>query len=260
MKIRNLAILGLMAFCVPEKSWSLSVEGLPGSAWISTSSDLSQIDGVSNQGNVRQGVQWFSLPGEFAFTTYLSYRWRFRTLNNLYFNEHGPVLGVEISRDSVSLGVQQEWQSLSAQSRSLAYPSLYLSWFKLKDLLSGGKNLFGIPVVSVPLSSWGRIQDDFGSYEGLGTLGYLSLGIDWFKVLDEVRFRTQALYYWRFRQKNEIYYNLHGPAVGAEFSRNSVNLGTSYGLETYPSLGRIAHTFRIYLNGYFDWDLKSSAP
>jgi hypothetical protein len=260
MKIRFLAALTILFCLFQETAWSFGIEGLPGSAWISTSSDLSQIDGVSSQGNVRQGVQWFTLPGEFTFVSYLSYRWRFRTLYNLYFNEHGPVLGLELSRDTVSFGIQQEWQNLSAQGTSLAYPSLYLTWFKVKDLLSGGRSLFGIPVLSVPLSSWGRVMDDFQNYEGLGTLGYLSLGVDWFHVVHEVRFRTQVLYYWRFREKNEAYYNLHGPAVGAELSKGSINLGTSFGLETYPSLGRIAHTFRIYLNGYFDWDLKASGP
>ena len=247
-------------------SWSVEarafgVEGLPGSAWVSTSSDLSQIDGVTLQGNVRQGVRWFSLPWNFSFNSYLSYRWRFRTLNSFYFNEHGPLLGLELTGGTFSFGIQQEWQYLSAQERRLSYPSLYLNWFKMKDLLSGGKSVFGIPVLSVPVWSWGRILDDFQNYEGLGSLGFLSLGVEWFRVVEDFRFRTLASYYWRFREKNSLYYNLHGPAVGVELtSRNLVNLGVLYGVETYPGLNRVAHTFRIYLNGYFDWDLKTPGP
>jgi len=225
----------------------------PGSLWTSNSTDLNRFDGAGTQGFVRQGARRIMGSSDWSLTPYLGYSWRFRTLNSLYYNEHGPMAGIELSRGFLNLGLQQEWQIFPAQSASLSYPSAYLTWYKSIDLLGGSGRLFGIPVLSAPLSSWGRMQHDFNAYEGPATLGFVSQAVDWFKLPRDTVFRTQMLYSWRFRAKNNAYYDLSGPAAGVELVSGPVNLGASCSWERYPARGGEATLFRIYLSSYLDW-------
>jgi hypothetical protein len=134
-----------------------------------------------------------------------------------------------------------------------------LSWYKQGDFFSpaqGKPTLLGIPVLGFPTRTWGQFFHSFSNLEGTGTIGWLSQGIDWFSLPEEIVFRTQGTYRWRFRTENELYYNAHGPAVGIELSRRSVQLGFDYSWMTYPSLGTTTNNWEAYLTWYFDWDLK----
>jgi len=231
--------------------------GYPGNFWNSLSTDFDRFDGLVEQGNLRQGVRWLQLPGDVSVNTYVGYRWRLRSLNREYFDAHGPVASLEFQKSIFNFGLQYEWQKFPPRGTSQQYPSLYVNAFHSVDVLGGSKSLFGIPVVGAPLSGWARVMHDFGNFEGLGTMGYLSQAIEWFTLPDNVVFRTQALYYWRFRTLNEEYFDVHGPALGVEFARGSLNAGATHGWERFPSLGRSTQNFRVYLNWFLQWDLKN---
>ena len=239
-----------------DPAFAYSPEAYPGNFWHSLSTDFDRFDGVLEQGNLRQGIRWLTLPGGLPLTTYVGYRWRIRSLNKRFFDAHGPVVGLELSKSIFNFGIRHEWQTFPSQGTYQQYPSVYVNWFDSIDLLNGSGSLFGIPVVSAPFSSWGRIMHDFGNFEGLGTMGYLSQAIEWFKLPADIVFRTQALYFWRFRTLNREFFDVHGPALGIEFARDSVNAGAMYGWDRFPSLGRSTQNFRIYLNWFFNWDLK----
>ncbi len=254
----NWFLVFFVSLCaLPSLSLAYSPEGYPGNFWNSLGTDFGRFDGVVEQGNLRQGVRWFTLPADISVNTYIGYRWRIRTLNREFFDAHGPVASLEFQKSIFNFGVQYEWQTFPPRNESQQYPSVYVNAFDSVDLLRGSRSLFGIPVVAAPFSGWARVMHDFGNFEGLGTMGYLSQAVEWFTLPAEVVFRTQALYFWRFRTLNKEFFDVHGPALGVELARGSLNLGAMYGWDRFPSLGRSTENFRVYLNWFLQWDLKN---
>ena len=258
--MKSLVLILILFGLTTPKSHAYQPEAYPGSFWNSMRSFFNGIDGQGDMGMLTQGVQWVTLPGDVTFQSYVSYRWRLRSLNQTYFDTHGPAVGFEFRKSFLSGGVQYEWQKYPGIPSELNYPSLYLVWYKSVDLISGARpNFFGIPVLALPTSTWGRINEDFLAYEGTSTLGYVGQGVDWFKIPGDITFRTQLQYYWRFRTQNRDYYNSHGPLLGIELERGPFNAGAAYAVERFTSLGQNTQGFRLYFNWFLDWDLKNLA-
>jgi hypothetical protein len=234
-------------------------EAMPGSVWGTATKDFNDIEGWGTIGNLTQGVKWATLPADIAFTTYASYRWRLRSRNKLYYDAHGPALGVEFSRDAFSFGGDYEWQKYPGLDYTTNNFALYLSWYKRIDFLKGEDghaSLFGLPVLGFPTTTWGKVYHDFDHLEGTGTLGWVSQAVEWFSLPGDVVFRTLAIYRWRFRSKNEQYFDAHGPGLGIELGHKTVDLGLEYSWQRYPKLNTSTNDWHLYLTWYFGWDLK----
>jgi hypothetical protein len=110
-----------------------------------------------------------------------------------------------------------------------------------------------------PGSFWGTGTNDFNDIEGMGTQGVLSQGVQWFTLPGDIKFQTYASYSWRFRAKNNDYYDAHGPALGAEFSWKFLNLGWDYEWQKYPSPspGTDIQNSVVYITWYKRFDLFS---
>ena len=67
----------------PAFAWS--PEGYPGSTWGNVGRDMSGFEGNDTMGKVTQGIRWVTLPGKVTVDTYGSYRWRYRTENQRFF-------------------------------------------------------------------------------------------------------------------------------------------------------------------------------
>ncbi len=232
-------------------------EALPGSIWLSGSRDLNGIEGYGTMGHITQGIQWFSIAGEVPVTTYGAYNWRIRDKNRTYFDAHGPSAGLEISKFSMQLGVAYNWLEYSALNLKTKSFEAYFTTYQSFDFISGDNpNFLGIPVHGFPTTLWMRISNDFQKFEGVGTMGFINQGIDWFKLPGSIIFRTLAAYHWRFRSLNRHFYSMHGPGVGIELSRSPITFGAEYAWMKYPEMQKDTKDFRLYLTAYFDWDLK----
>jgi hypothetical protein len=236
-------------------------EAYPGSFWGTGTHDFNDVEGLGTQGVLAQGVQWFTLPGGVRFSTYAAYSWRFRSHNQDYYDAHGPALGAEFSWKFFNLGLDYEWQRYPLPSPGADYQNAvyYLTWYKRIDFLmpSDGKgHVFGIPILGLPTTTWGKVFRDSKQLEGNGTLGWISQGIEWCRLPYDITFKTLAVYRWRSRSENQRYYDVSAPGVGIEFSRNSTDLGLEYNWAHYPGLGTTTSGWHAYLTWYFNWDLK----
>jgi len=252
-----------MALCLGLGMFSTSsfaIEGFPGSIWSRSTKDFNDVEGLGNQGNLTQGVQWVTLPWDIPVVTYGAYRWRVRELNKTYYDAYGPAAGIEFTKEFIRWGAEYEWQRYPKLNERSKNFSIYATWFKSFDFISGeNPSLLGSPVIGFPTATWGRVSSDFNNLEGVGTMGYVSQGIEWFKLPGDVVFRTLALYNWRFRTNNKQFYNVHGPSAAIEFGWKSMSLGTEYAWQKYPELNTRTNDFRAYLTFYFDWDLAPKA-
>lgn len=248
--------LGFFAFSLPARAYS--PEGYPGSTWGNLSRDFSGLEGNGSQGRVTQGVDWFHLPTNIPFKTYAAYKWRFRSENRPFYNAQGPALGLELSKWFLDLGLDFSWQRYPELGRNTREFEAYLAWYQRIDLAGkgAGKSLLGIPILGLPLSSWGKLTHDLSDIEGDGTMGWVSQGVEWAKLPGNVVFATLASYNWRFRSENRRFYNTHGPAVGVAFIRKPFELGLEYSWKRFPELGRTTKEFQLTLNWYYSWDLK----
>ncbi|HEY8278088.1 MAG TPA: hypothetical protein VIH99_00600 [Bdellovibrionota bacterium] len=252
----RLAVLPLILLLTSASAFAFP-EALPGSVWLNGSRDMNGIEGYGTMGFVNQGVQWFSLPGEIPFTTYAAYSWRIREKNRTHYNTNGPSVGAEISKFSTQFGMEYAWQD---------YPNLpdyrksfvtYLKTYQRFDFLKGDEpSLLGIPVLGFPTTFWTSVTYDYGKLEGVGSMGYLNQGIDWFRLPGKIVFRTLAAYHWRLRSLNRAFYNMHGPGLGAELELAPFTAGVEYAWLWYPELNRNTKDFRLYLTAYFDWGVQ----
>ncbi len=251
----------LLLLLLPStSSFAWQPEAYPGWFWSNTLYDFKRFEGFGNQGNLTQGIQWLTLPGEISATTYASYRWRIRTQNREFFDAHGPVLGVMFTKGLVNFGFEYEWQKYPFLNNvTVNNASLFMTWF-LRERWIGGSHptFFGIPVVGFPTTTWGRLNYDFNNIEGAGAMGYVSQAVDWAQITDEIVLRTHLTYNWRLRTKNSEFFNMHGPSIGTELVRDAISLGGEYGIQYFPSLQQEISRFQIYLNVYLDWGNRVS--
>jgi hypothetical protein len=54
---------------LPSHALAYSPEGYPGNFWNSLGTDFGRFDGVVEQGNLRQGVRWITLPADISVNT-----------------------------------------------------------------------------------------------------------------------------------------------------------------------------------------------
>jgi hypothetical protein len=256
---KTIICLGLLALVSTGNAFADFPEAYPGSFWGTATRDRSGVEGWGTQGNVNQGVQLFTLPGSIPFKLYGAYSWRLRTENNTYYSANGPALGGEFAWKFFNFGAAYErltYPLLDTVTRDFSF---YLTWYARVDFFSSGgqSSLLGLSVLGFPTTTWGRLSYDLNDIEGAGTMGWISQGIDWFRLPGDIVFRTLAIYRWRFRTLNEQYYDAHGPGVGIELGRKSVDLGASYSWQMYPHLNQTASDLYFYLTWYLSWDFKS---
>ncbi len=121
---------------IPNKlTWA---EGLPGTVWAQATADNDNYSGNSMMGFVNQGIQWFSLPGNIPFITYVEYRYRTRNINRGYYDTKGPAAGLEFRKSYFTFGVDHYWleefdgpQSNPvwiSNSHWQVYLTFYMSW------------------------------------------------------------------------------------------------------------------------------------
>ncbi|MBI5178416.1 MAG: hypothetical protein HZA04_04070 [Nitrospinae bacterium] len=119
------------------EGWPFSA--LRGSSWGRIRDDLSNQEGVSVATFINQGIDWFTLPGNITFNTFVEYHLAYRTQNPKWFNAHGPAVGFEFRKSAFNLGMDWYWETLTEQQDSTyMYWRCYLQWFFDWDLKSGG--------------------------------------------------------------------------------------------------------------------------
>ncbi|MBI5636498.1 MAG: hypothetical protein HZA03_00860 [Nitrospinae bacterium] len=124
-------------------TWSLAdklgwAEALPGAVWGQTTYDTDDYSGSSMMGFVNQGIQWFTLPGNIPFITYVEYRHRTRSKNQGYYDTKGPAAGFEFRKSYFTLGADYYWMReldgpqtntmWAANSHWQVYFTLFIPW------------------------------------------------------------------------------------------------------------------------------------
>lgn len=230
---------------------SHAIEGLPGSTWGHLSHDTNGLTGSGAMGNINQGIDWSTLPGGIALNTYAEYRYRSRTKEKLYYDAEGPVLGLELKKSFLKLGLDYYWERLPELGENFQNREFYLSWY-----YDWRKPMESVPFDALSGSTWGILTHDMDGLTGDGAMGYINQGIDWTTLPANVVLNTYAEYRYRSRSKQQDYYNTQGPAVGIEFQKSYFKLGMDYYWERYPELNTTSENRQIYLNWYYYWDLK----
>ena len=110
-----------------------------------------------------------------------------------------------------------------------------------------------------PGSTWGTVSHDVDTLVGTGTMGNVNQGIDWITLPGEITLNTFAEYRWRFRNRNDDFYDATSKAVGMDLRRSPLHLGVAYVWERFPNIGERSSKFQYYLTWYYDWDLKLSS-
>ncbi len=233
----------------------------PGSSWGEGTRDLNGIEGYGTMGFVRQGVDWFDLPGNIPVDTYGEYSWMGRSLNRRYYNDYGPGVGIMLSKSIFDFGADFSWDRYPGLYQTVNYYTLFMQWYDLKDWSNTTHihKIAGIPILGMPLWTWGTTFYDLThAVEGNGTQGYINQGIDWFKLpWGDAVFDTYAAYNWRLRTLNSTYFNAYGPGLGSQISIGIFKFAVEYDWMKYPQLGGNFNSFQFFFTWYSNWDLKS---
>ncbi len=118
--------------------------GLPGSMWFNeTYDDYNYHDpnsqGASTMGFINQGIDWMKFKNGLILSTFAEYRWRYKLVNNAYFDANGPAVGIDVRKDFYNFGVDYFWQWLPTwpyppgpqmDERLQVYITIYLSNFQ----------------------------------------------------------------------------------------------------------------------------------
>ncbi len=111
-------------------------------------------------------------------------------------------------------------------------------------------------ILKFPGSTWGEITYDVDGLVGAGSMGFVKQGITWFKFPRDITFDTFADARWRFRSKNEEFYNAISTGLGVEFNHRIFSLGMNYRWERFPNEVAESDKLQFYLRWYYDWDLR----
>jgi len=242
-------------------AWAYSPLGYPGDSWGEGTRDLNGIEGYGTMGFVRQGVDWFDLPGGIPVDTYGEYVWNVRSLNKKYYNGYGPGLGIMFSKSIFDFGVDFNWSEYPGLHQIEDYDTIFTRWYDLWDWSNPAHihKIFGIPIVGLPLWTWGALFYDLTqNVQGNGTQGYVNQGIDWFKLpWGGAVFDTYAAYNWRLRTLNSAYFNAYGPGLGSQIVVGPFKIGAEYDWFRYPGLSGQFNSFQFFWTWYYNWDLKA---
>jgi len=108
-----------------------------------------------------------------------------------------------------------------------------------------------------PGSTWGQASYDNDDISGSGVMGFINQGVLWGRLPGGVAVVTYAEYRHRSRNKNQIYYDAGGPAVGLELRKSVFIAGVDYYWETLPVLGEKSERAQGYAGWFVDWDIAS---
>jgi len=247
----------LLAATVPGPLRAYSPAGYPGAAWGGASRGIGGLEGYGSQGWVRQGIKWFRASG-LDFGTYADYSWRVRTKNKTYYNTYGPGLSAVFETGPFDLGIEYSWQRYPELPDNVQSASLFAGWYHSADLSKWtGKPVVGTySPLALPISTWGRLNYDLHGAEGSGSQGWIKQGVDWFSMGRGWKFNTHIAYNWRLRTRNRTYYDALGPSLGLNCSRSGLTLGMEYLWQRFPQLHTSTRTANIFLNWFYNWDLK----
>lgn len=113
---------------------SLKVKGLSGSTWGRAGYQTDELVGAGAMGYVNQGIDWFTLPGQITFNTYVEFYYRFRSGNHDFYNAYGPTIGLEFQKSVFRLGAGYYWERYPGINDTSNGLRFYLTWFQDWDL------------------------------------------------------------------------------------------------------------------------------
>lgn len=236
---------------------AFEIQGLPGSTWGQITYDNDNLTGSGSMGNINQGVDWLTLPGGITLNTFAEYRYRVRAKNKLYYDTHGPALGIELKKSIFQAGFDFYWEYFPELGRTSNNREFFLIGFYDWDLKSSDKpRLLGLNIKGFPGSVWGILTYDVNGLNGSGAQGFVNQGINWGTLPGNIDLITFAEYRYRARTKNQQYYDASGPALGIEFRKSVFSWGIDYYWERFPGLGEASNKVQFYLTWFYDWDLK----
>ena len=103
---------------------------------------------------------------------------------------------------------------------------------------------------------WGQGTHDDDLISGSGGMGWIHQGVDWVNLPGEIVFNTYAEYRYRTRKLNRPYYDSQGPAVGMEFKKDFLTIGSDVYWERLPELGRSSTNRELYITWFYEWDFN----
>ena len=111
-------------------------------------------------------------------------------------------------------------------------------------------------IEAFPGAIWGQTSYDDDNYSGSGVMGFVNQGVQWYTFPFDVKLVTYAEYRHRSRNKNQLYYDTGGPAVGVELRKSYFTLGADYYWERLPVLGESSNRAQVYLGWFVTWDIN----
>ena len=232
--------------------------GLPGESWVKVSYDLDLNTGIGLSFFINQGIDWVKLPGDIILNTYGEYRYSNRTSDSLYFNERGQALGIDLKKSPFKLGVEFYRQIFSEQGKinftGSAYFLWYYDWYKFVRNMADD-SWFSIDALSG--NTYGKIFHDLSNPStGNGISASISQGIDWITLPGVITLNTHVDFSFKYRTKDNYYYNSYGPAVSIELQKKPFRLGVEYLRNTFTQQNVTQKTWTLYLVWNLFWDLK----
>ncbi len=117
--------------------------------------------------------------------------------------------------------------------------------------------LYSLSVAGLPGSTWGEVTYDSNHFEGLGSQGYVSQGINWFNLPSGQKFVTYVSGTWRLRSNNRLYYNAWSPSAGAEIQGSFYRAGVEYSDTRYIDLHTTTKKMQAQVIWYKGWTLPT---
>ncbi len=111
-----------------DAGW-FNIQSLSGSTYGKLAHDLTGVTGTGVSGSINQGIDWLRLPGNILLNSFVEYRYSFRTGDNVYYNEHGPVIGTEFQRSPFKAGIENYWEHNSERHLLNSRTNAYLKWY-----------------------------------------------------------------------------------------------------------------------------------
>jgi tetratricopeptide (TPR) repeat protein len=114
-----------------DKNW-LDVDAYTGSTYGRISHEFN--GGTTIRGHVTQGVDWFTFADDITLNTSVSYRFRFRSFNNIFYDAHGPAIIVELQKTPFALGMDYSWSISPPRGTTEKTLGIYFKWYYDWDL------------------------------------------------------------------------------------------------------------------------------
>lgn len=106
-----------------------------------------------------------------------------------------------------------------------------------------------------PGAVWTDTGRELDGEEGTYSQGMVRQGVEWLKPTPETGLQTYAQYNWRFRSKNEKYFNAWTPGVGIQLTSKYIGTGFEFSWPQYTELGESVKNYNVYINWFRYVDL-----